>query len=46
MDSELVGAASEVHAPFDVAIRLPMCSGARPLNVALAAAIALGEALC
>lgn len=45
MGSESAGAPPEVHAAADAAIRLPMQSGARSLNVALAAAMALGEAL-
>lgn len=45
MGSESVGAPPEVHASVDAAIRLPMRPGARSLNVALAAAIALEEAL-
>lgn len=45
MGSESAGAPPDVHAAVDAAIRLPMRSGARSLNVALAAAMALGEAL-
>jgi tRNA (cytidine/uridine-2'-O-)-methyltransferase len=45
MGSESVGAPPEVHAAVDAPIRLPMRPGARSLNVALAAAIALWEAL-
>ena len=45
MGSESSGAPPEVHAAVDAAIRLPMRPGARSLNVALAAAMTLGEAL-
>jgi tRNA (cytidine/uridine-2'-O-)-methyltransferase len=34
-----------VRAASDVALRIPMRAGARSLNVALAAALAIGEAL-
>ena len=45
LGSESSGAPPEVHAAVDAAIRLPMRPGARSLNVALAAAMTLGEAL-
>lgn len=42
---ESAGAPPEVHAAADLRIRIPMRAGLRSLNVATAAAIALGEAL-
>jgi tRNA (cytidine/uridine-2'-O-)-methyltransferase len=42
---ESAGVPDEVHAAADARLVLPMAAGARSLNVALAAAIALGEAL-
>jgi len=45
LGSESSGAPPEVHAAVDAEIRLPMRPGARSLNVALAAAMTLGEAL-
>ncbi len=42
---ESAGAPAEVHDAADARIRVPMTAGARSLNVALAAAIVLGEAL-
>jgi len=45
LGSESAGAPAEVHAAADVRLRLPMRSGVRSLNLALAAALALGEAL-
>jgi len=49
-DTLLVGRESEgvpevVHAAADARIRIPMVAGLRSLNVAMAAAIVLGEAL-
>lgn len=44
LGSESSGAPTEVHAAVDAKIRLPMRPGARSLNVALAAAMTLGEA--
>jgi tRNA (cytidine/uridine-2'-O-)-methyltransferase len=42
---ESAGAPEHVHAAADARIRVPMARGARSLNVAMAAAIVLGEAL-
>jgi tRNA (cytidine/uridine-2'-O-)-methyltransferase len=42
---ETAGVPPEVHAAADARLRVPMVAGARALNVALAAAIVLGEAL-
>lgn len=42
---ESVGVPDDVHAAADARIRVPIESGLRSLNVALAAAIVLGEAL-
>ena len=42
---ETAGVPGEVRERADAAVRVPMASGARSLNVALAAAIVLGEAL-
>ena len=42
---ESAGAPQEVHGAADARILVPMAAGARSLNVALAAAIVLGEAL-
>lgn len=42
---ESAGVPDEVHAAADARLRIPMREGARSLNVALAAAIVLGEAL-
>jgi tRNA (cytidine/uridine-2'-O-)-methyltransferase len=42
---ESAGVPAEVHAASDARVVIPMAQGARALNVALAAAIALGEAL-
>lgn len=39
------GAPDEVHRAADARIRVPMTAGARSLNVAIAAAMVLGEAL-
>ena len=42
---ESAGVPDEVHAAADARLRIPMRAGARSLNVALAAALVLGEAL-
>ena len=42
---ESAGVPPEVAAAADVAVRIPMAAGMRSLNVALAATLALGEAL-
>jgi len=42
---ESAGVPDEVHAAADARVRIPLRSGLRSLNVALAAAIVLGEAL-
>lgn len=42
---ESAGVPEEVHAGVDARVRVPMRPGMRSLNVALAAAIVLGEAL-
>lgn len=42
---ESAGVPEEVHAAADVRLRIPISSGARSLNVAMAAGIALWEAL-
>ena len=42
---ETAGVPDEVHAAADARLAIPMCPGVRSLNVALAAAIVLGEAL-
>jgi tRNA (cytidine/uridine-2'-O-)-methyltransferase len=42
---ESAGVPAEVHAAADARLRIPMRPGLRSLNVALAAAIAAGEAL-
>ena len=42
---ESAGVPAEVHAAADARIVIPMRAGARSLNVAVAAAMALGEAL-
>lgn len=42
---ESAGAPAHVHAAADARVRLPMRAGCRSLNVALAGAIALAEAL-
>jgi tRNA (cytidine/uridine-2'-O-)-methyltransferase len=42
---ESAGVPAEVHAAADARLVIPMAAGARSLNVALAAAMALGEAL-
>ena len=45
MGRESAGVPDEVHAQADARLKIPMAEGARSLNVALAAALALGEAL-
>jgi tRNA (cytidine/uridine-2'-O-)-methyltransferase len=42
---ESAGVPDDVHAAADARIKIPMAQGERSLNVALAAAICLGEAL-
>jgi tRNA (cytidine/uridine-2'-O-)-methyltransferase len=42
---ESAGVPDEVHAAVDARVLIPMVRGARSLNVALAATLALGEAL-
>lgn len=42
---ESAGVPDEVHAAADARLRIPMVAGARSLNVAVAAAMVLGEAL-
>jgi tRNA (cytidine/uridine-2'-O-)-methyltransferase len=42
---ESAGVPDEVHAAADARLRIPMADGARSLNVAVAAAMVLGEAL-
>ena len=42
---ESAGVPDEVHAAADARVRIPMRAGLRSLNVAIAAAIVLGEAL-
>jgi len=45
LGSESAGVPPDVHARADLAVRIPLVSGRRSLNVAVAAGIALGEAL-
>lgn len=45
LGSESAGAPDFVHARADLAVRIPLAPGFRSLNVAVAAGIALGEAL-
>jgi tRNA (cytidine/uridine-2'-O-)-methyltransferase len=45
MGSESRGAPEEVHARADVRLRIPQVEGTRSLNIAVAAGIALAEAL-
>ena len=45
MGSESRGAPEEVHARADLRVRIPQAPGTRSLNIAVAAGIALGEAL-
>lgn len=42
---ESAGVPAEVHAAADARVRIPLAPGLRSLNIAVAAAIALGEAL-
>jgi tRNA (cytidine/uridine-2'-O-)-methyltransferase len=42
---ESAGVPDEVHAAADLGVRIPMRSGLRSLNVAMAAAIVAGEAM-
>lgn len=42
---ESAGVPDEVHAAADARVRIPMAAGMRSLNVAVAAAMVLGEAL-
>ena len=42
---ESAGVPAEIHAAADLRVRVPLQRGARSLNVALAAAMVLGEAL-
>lgn len=45
MGSESAGVPPHVHARADLGVRIPLAEGMRSLNVAVAAGIALGEAL-
>jgi tRNA (cytidine/uridine-2'-O-)-methyltransferase len=45
LGSESAGAPDFVHARADLALRIPLAPGFRSLNVAIAAGMALGEAL-
>ena len=45
MGSESRGAPDEVHARADLRVRIPQAAGTRSLNIAVAAGIALAEAL-
>jgi tRNA (cytidine/uridine-2'-O-)-methyltransferase len=45
MGSESAGVPAEVHARADLRVRIPQAAGTRSLNLALAAGIALAEAL-
>jgi tRNA (cytidine/uridine-2'-O-)-methyltransferase len=45
LGSEGAGVPEHVHARADLSVRIPLTSGMRALNVAVAAGIALGEAL-
>ena len=45
LGSESAGAPDFVHARADLALRIPLAPGFRSLNVAIAAGVALGEAL-
>jgi tRNA (cytidine/uridine-2'-O-)-methyltransferase len=42
---ESAGVPEEVHAAVDARIRIPMAAGLRSLNIAVAAAVVIGEAL-
>ena len=43
---ESAGAPQSVHDAADARVRVPMAPGLRSLNVAIAAAMVLGQALC
>jgi len=45
LGSESAGAPPEVHARADLRVRIPLTTGARSLNLSVAAGIALAEAL-
>ena len=45
LERESAGVPESVHAAADARVRIPMLSGLRSLNIAVAAAILLGEAL-
>jgi tRNA (cytidine/uridine-2'-O-)-methyltransferase len=45
LGSESAGVPDEVHDRADLAVRIPLASGFRSLNVAVAAGIALAEGL-
>jgi len=45
LGNESSGAPTEVHAAADLRVAVPMAAGMRSLNMAMAAAIVLGEAL-
>lgn len=45
LGAESCGVPPEVHARADLRVRIPMAAGFRSLNIAVAAGIALGEAL-
>ena len=45
LGSESAGVPDDVHAAVDARITIPMAPGARSLNIAVAAAMVLGEAL-
>ena len=45
MGSESAGVPADVHARAGMRVRIPQASGTRSLNIAVAAGIALGEAL-
>lgn len=45
LGSESSGVPDEVHAAVDARVTIPMAPGARSLNIAVAAAMVLGEAL-
>ena len=42
---ESAGVPEEVHSAADLRVRIPIAEGARSLNIALAGAMVLGEAL-
>jgi tRNA (cytidine/uridine-2'-O-)-methyltransferase len=45
MGAESVGVPDDVHAAVDLRVRIPQAAGTRSLNIAVAAGIALAEAL-